>query len=231
MKNRIDQTLMEGILRCRKCKDRDDLAKLLPKDCLPVCCFGNPIEKKVFVVGINPSRAEYDSGFLEKDINEALESQTTYFDRRKHYRYFDEVKRFFEDDIIKTNLGITSSPWGKVGYLDLVKCVTSVKKNEQWNGLKTSEKRKIINNCQGFLIQQLELYRPKLIVAYGKDVGAWFGAGKSLSYEEEFSFILYPRKLRFQYQVIYIPQRQGKHSRPEVNEVRTKIKESLRDAL
>jgi hypothetical protein len=229
MKNRIDYRLMSEMLRCRKCKEQDDLAKLLPNDCLPVCCFGDPMGKKVFVIGINPSKAEYDSGFLAKDIGKALESQIRYFDRRE-YRYFDEVKRFFDEDLIRTKLGITRNLWGKVGYLDLVKCVTIANKTEQWNGLKTSEKKRIVDNCQCFLEQQLNLYQPKLIVAYGKDVGVWFGGEKDLSYEEEFSFISNPRRLGFQYQVIYVPQRQGKHSRPEVNEIRTKIKESLDDA-
>jgi len=69
------------------------------------------------------------------------------------------------------------------------------------------------------------------MVAYGKDVGVWFGGGNDLSYEEEFSFILNPRELGFHYQVIYVPQRQGRHSRPEVSEIRMKIRESLGDAL
>ena len=207
MENRADAKLMSEMLRCRKCKEQSDLAKLLPNDCLPVCCFGDPIGKKIFVVGINPSKAEYDSRFLEKDISKALESQLRYFDRRM-FRFFNEVIRFFDEDLIRTKLEITRSLWEKVGYLDLVKCVTTANKNEQWSGLITSEKRKIINNCQNYLARQLALYRPRLIVAYGKDVGVWFGGGKDLSYEEEFSFILNPRKLGFQYQVIYVPQRQ-----------------------
>jgi len=225
MKNRADHRLMKEILRCRKCKDQNDLAELLSNDCLPVCCFGDPLGKKVFVVGINPSKAEYDSGFLTKNIDKALESQIKYFDRRE-YRFFDEIKRFFDDNLIRTKLGIRRSPWEEVGHLDLVKCVTIASKNEQWNGLKTSKKRKIIVNCQDFLIQQLALYRPKLIVAYGKDVGAWFGEG-DVSYNEEFSFLLNVRRLGFQYRVIFVPQRQGRHSRPEVEEIQAKIKEAL----
>jgi len=130
MKNRIDHILMKEILRCRKCKDQDDIAKFLPNGCLPVCCFGDPIGKKIVVVGINPSKAEYDSGFLAKDTDRALESQIRYFDRRK-YRYFDEVKRFSDEHLLRAKFGITGDLWEKVGYLDLVKCVTSVKKNEQ----------------------------------------------------------------------------------------------------
>jgi len=64
-----------------------------------------------------------------------------------------------------------------------------------------------------------------LIVAYGKDVGTWFGVKDSN--EEEYNFISHPRKISFKYQVIYVPQRQGKHSRPEVNEVRARLSETL----
>ena len=225
MKIRIDYELMNKILHCRKCKDQKGLGEHLQSDCLPVCCFGDPIGRKVFVVGINPSKAEYDSEFLAKDINKALESQIKYFDKRE-YRFFDEVKRFFNDELIRTRLGIIRSLWEKVGYLDLVKCVTTANRNEQWNGLKASEKRKIVDNCQDFLKRQLNLYRPKLLIAYGKDVGAWF-RGRDLSYDEQFSFIQSPRKLEFQYQAIYVPQTQGRHSRPEVNEIQVKIKEAL----
>lgn len=223
MESRIDYALMNAILNCRECKDQSNLGKHFPNDCLPVCCFGDPLGKEAFVVGINPSRAEYDSGYLEKDMAKALESQMTYFDRRE-YRFFDEIARFFDDDVITAKLGIVKDLWERVGYLDLVKCVTTGNK-EQWNGLKTSVKKETIENCQDFLERQLDLYQPRLIIAYGKDVGIWFGMKDSD--KEEFNVITSPRKLGFQYGVIYVPQRQGKHSRPEVNEVKEKIKESL----
>jgi len=226
MESRIDYALMKAILNCRECKNQTDITRHFPDDCLPVCCFGDPLGKKVFVVGINPSKAEYGSGYLERDVGKALESQMTYFDRRE-YRFFEEIARFFDDDVITTKLGIVKSLWEQVGYLDLVKCVTA-KNNEQWNGLKASEKRAIIENCQVFLERQLGLYQPRLIIAYGKDVGMWFGVKDSD--KEEFNIIPSHRKLGFQYEVIYVPQRQGKHSRPEVNEVKEKIKKALASA-
>jgi hypothetical protein len=90
MKNRIDYALTKAILDCRKCKDQSDLSKYFPNDCLPVCCFGDPVGKRVFVVGINPSKAEFDSGFLEKDIERALESQIEYFNKRE-YKFFGHL--------------------------------------------------------------------------------------------------------------------------------------------
>ena len=224
MNNRTDYTLMKQILNCRKCRDSGNLRRYVPDKYPPVFCFGEPADKEVFVIGINPSKAEYDSGYLKKDVEKALESQITYFERRE-YKYFNEIARFFKDNEIEAKLEIADNLWKKVGYLDLVKCVT-VKEKEQWSALPPSKKKKIIENCRNLLEQQLTLYQPKLIIAYGKDVGDWFGVKDF--YEEAFNFISQPKKLRFVYQAIYIPQRQGNHSRPEVNEVKAKLREALK---
>jgi len=224
MNNRADYKLMKQILSCRKCRDADDLHQYVPGTHPPVCCFGDPMDKEVFVVGINPSKAEYDSGYLKKDAEKALESQITYFERRE-YKFFNDIARFFNDNEIKAKLKIVENVWEEVGYLDLVKCVT-LRKNKQWHALPRSAKNKIVKNCQSFLEQQLALYQPKLIIAYGRDVGDWFGVKDF--YEEAFNFISHPKSLRFEYQAIYVPQRQGKHSRPEVNEVSAKLRDALK---
>jgi hypothetical protein len=229
MKERIDSKLMKPILGCRKCKEQKNLKKYFPKDCPPVCCFGDPFGKngrlkKVIVVGINPSEAEYTDGHLKSDSDKALESQTGYFESEHTYRFFRELARFFDDAELRGKLGIEKKVWDKVCCLDLVKCVIRTEKGKQWNGLKPSEKIAIQKNCEHFLEEQLNNIRPRLIVAYGKDVGKWFGIKDSES--EEFNFISKPRKLSFKYEAIYVPQRQGRHSCPEVNEVRAKIKEA-----
>jgi hypothetical protein len=228
MKSRTDRALMKQILDCKKCTQSNNVKKCIPNHS-PVCCFGDPFDKngdakKVFVIGINPSEAEYTSGYLENDPERALESQLSYFDREP-YRFFNELARFFDDIEVKARLNAERSIWDRVGCLDLVKCVTRAAKGKQWNDLRPSEKNTIQKNCERFLKEQLSRYKPKLAVAYGKDVGKWFGIQGSES--EEFDFISNPRKLPFEYHAIYVPQRQGKHSRPEVNEVKAKIREAL----
>ena len=228
MKSRTDRALMKQILECRKCTQSNNVKKYIP-NCKPVCCFGDPFDKngnakKVFVIGINPSEAEYTRRYLENDPERALESQLDYFDKEP-YRFFNELARFFDDNEVKTRLNVERSIWDKVGCLDLVKCVTRTTKGKQWNDLRPSEKNTILKNCENFLEEQLSRYKPKLIVAYGKDVGKWFGIQRFES--EEFDFISNPRRLPFEYRAIYVPQRQGKHSRPEVNEVKAKIREAL----
>jgi uracil-DNA glycosylase len=224
MSDRPDYPLMKEILMCSKCRNRPELERFFLTDCPPVCCFGDPLNKEVFVVGINPSKAEYDSAYLEKNRERALESQLTYFGR-KPYMFFNELERFFDDREVKDRLGLSKSLWNKIGYLDLVKCVTESGKSKQWNGLNTSAKRRIVENCRVFLEKQSQIYKPKLVIAYGKDVGVWFGVQDSD--EEEFNLVKHPRNLGFDYQVIYVPQRQGKHSRPEINEIRMRIREAL----
>ena len=229
MESRIDYALMKRILDCKKCIQSNDVKKCIA-NCKPVCCFGDPFDinghaKKVFVIGINPSEAEYARGHLKNDPERVLESQLNYFDMQPYYRFFSELARFFDDNEVKARLNAESKIWNSVGFLDLVKCVTRAAKGKQWNGLKPSEKNTIQKNCEHFLEEQLSRYKPKLMVAYGKDVGKWFGTRGSES--EEFNFILNPRKLPFEYRAIYVPQRQGKHSRPEVNEVKAKIREAI----
>jgi hypothetical protein len=96
MKSRTDRALMKQILECRKCTQSNNVKKYIP-NCKPVCCFGDPFDKnggakKVFVIGINPSEAEYTSGYLENDPEGALESQLDYFDKEP-YRFFIERAR------------------------------------------------------------------------------------------------------------------------------------------
>jgi len=66
------------------------------------------------------------------------------------------------------------APWEKVGYLNVVKCVTKAN-NGQWSKVPPSEKKTIMENCQGYLVEQMLLYKPQLIVAYGKPACDWFG--------------------------------------------------------
>lgn len=65
------------------------------------------------------------------------------------------------------------SIWPKVAYLDLVKCVTR-KGHGQWSDLSSQEKQVFVDNCKYHLFRQLELYKPRLVIAYGRDVKYWF---------------------------------------------------------
>ena len=138
----------------------------------PVLSFGDPREKTVLVVGINPSMAEYD-GYLSKSKDPRVRhrEQLDYFDNNP-YKFFERLGRFFEGDAQKA-LGWIDNPWEKVGFTDMVKCPTR-KGKDQWSGLGRTMRRKIIDNCRKYLAHQLYEISPSIIMTYGADVCRWF---------------------------------------------------------
>lgn len=166
----IDQ-LEYDVHNCVKCK-----AEYHSVLCFyPVYSFGNPSGKKIIVIGLNPSTQEYEKGFLPDDfsVEHRRFAQLKYFKRPYYKFFFGKIEDFFQGKI-KIKLGYRRNVWEKVGYLDLVKCPTRiVKKNEkaeQWSGLDYGQKNGIIDNCKGYLLKQLELYKPELIIPYGKNI-------------------------------------------------------------
>ena len=157
--------------RCTTCKDQGlDVVKDYP-----VLSFGDPRGKTILVVGINPSTAEYD-GYLSRSTDPHVrhKEQLDYFDNNV-YRFFERLGRFFEGGAKKAP-GWSSSPWEKVGFTDMVKCPTRNIKG-QWAKLRSSEKRKITENCRKYLTHQLYELSPSIIMTYGSDVCRWFYPG------------------------------------------------------
>ena len=74
---------------------------------------------------------------------------------------------------MKERLRWVNSPWEKVGYLDLVKCPTKCAKG-QWSELTRKQQRQLVENCEEYLKEQLDIYTPRIIIPYGADVGRWF---------------------------------------------------------
>lgn len=174
------------------------------------------------VVGQNPSAREYINSHLSNisSIEGRRESQITYFKRRK-YGYFNEIERFFEGEV-KKRVNWKHSPWEKVGYLDLVKCPTTRPSGQgQWSKINRRHQKEIIKNCEGYLKEQLNLYKPTIILPYGFDVCKWFAKYLNVKYElfEDKKAQLSDRELY----LLFIPQKQGPHSKPEILWIRKKI--------
>jgi len=147
-------------------------------------------------------------------------SQLTYFERR-NYLFFNELERFFSGDV-KEEINWINSPWEKVGYLDIVKCPTRpINGQGQWSKIPQKFQQIIMDNCEEYLVNQIKLYQPKVIIAYGADVGRWFAKRFNISYEEfeERNIRLTGKNIA----IIFVPQRQGPHSKPEVLWVQNKI--------
>lgn len=207
------------IHQCVKCK-KQGFSDILPYP--PVCSFGKPEGKAILVIGQNPSGKEYESGFLSQDVDieKRRQSQLNYFERR-NYLFFDELERFFEG-AAKEKIGWTKSPWERIGYLDIVKCPTKALNGQgQWSKIPRKTQEMIVRNCQGYLMEQLDVYKPKAIVAYGADVGRWFSCLLNVAYEDFEDRV--GKLAESKVNVLFISQRQGRHSKPEVIWVREKI--------
>lgn len=179
-----EEELILAVHNCVRCHlDKRLPRNIIPERCYPVYSFGEPAlgDSGIVVVGVNPSRNEYEKGHLSDSmtVEDRIDSQKKYFERQE-YRFFKAIAQCFDGEAKKA-IGWTRSPWDHVRFLDLVKCVTvkrvnrrGKKRQQQWSGIKHIHKEVMIGNCQNYLIQQLKLYRPKLIVAYGLETIKWF---------------------------------------------------------
>jgi hypothetical protein len=209
---------------CTKCKQKQCLKQVLRYP--PVYSFGDPSGKDFIVVGQNPSDKEYENRNLSKShsVAERRKSQLTYFERESIHPFFNEITSFFEAEV-KKRMNWIDSPWEKVGYLDLVKCPTRLRKRNrnvgQWSKIGVERQQLLIKNCEVFLKRQLATYKPKIILAYGADVGKWFEKYLDLKCEkfEDTETRLNKRDVR----LLFVPQRQGPHSKPELFWIRNKI--------
>lgn len=219
--------LERRVHNCTICK-QTDLRKILRYP--PVYSFGDLKGKGILVVGQNPSSREYINGYLSNshDIERRRKSQLTYFENRR-YSYFNEIERFLGGKV-KNKIGWADSPWEKVGYLDLVKCPTTPSTGSgQWSRIGTRQQEVLIRNCEGYLKEQLRLYKPKIILSYGADVGRWFARYLKARYEpfEDEKSQLDSGEVN----LLFIPQRQGPHTKPEILWVRNKILKILRNEI
>lgn len=222
MKNMLD--LERKAHACMRCKQTSpDLREIILYP--PVYSFGDPKSKEIIVVGLNPSRKEYDNNFLlnSPDIVERRKFQLTYFERLE-YKYFKKIEGFFEGKV-KKKICWVNSPWEKVGYLDLVKCPTTPLKGGQWSKVPKKWRKELIKNCEGYLKEQLKLYKSKIILPYGVDVCKWFAKYLNLEYKkfEAKRAQLNNREVC----LLFIPQRQGPYSKPEISRVKERILKML----
>lgn len=204
---------------CKKCKESDEFLSILLYP--PVYSFGDPQGKEILIVGQNPSCSEYTGHFLLDgfDIEKRRQSQLAYFERQRPYKFFDELGRFFDGEV-KNKIQYVKTPWEKIGFVDLVKCPTKAK-DGQWSKLSPTQKKYIINNCQDYIIEQLSLYSPKVIIAYGAGVGRWFSNKFNVRYEEFEDVLISLNGAKVS--LIFVPQRQGPHSKLEVICAKKKI--------
>ena len=214
-------TLTEQILKCRKCIT-PELRDLIQYK--PVHSFGNPKLKSILVVGINPSTQEFKKKYLiaEGSNHERLNNQLTYFERPYYSTFFGKIETFFDGEI-KQKLGWVNSPWEKIAFLDLVKCSTKTYCG-QWSSLKSPHKKAIIKNCENYLLKQMNLYKPNIILGYGKPVCEWFSRKYNFSYKNPDSKIISTNYIKI-VNLILVYQKQG--AQPHTSNELTFVKNQL----
>jgi uracil-DNA glycosylase len=208
--------LEKQVHSCTRCK-KEDFGHLVKY--YPVYSFGDPRNRPLLVVGLNPSTREYEDNYLSNDENPAKrhESQLNYFNR-EYYGFFKTLEKFFRGRA-REALRWMDSPWEKVGFIDLTKCPTRTPTG-QWSTLKPSQKRRIIDNCEGFLVKQIEYLEPRLVMSYGADACRWFYP--IYSSDDAFTVIKYR-----DWNVILVPQTQGGYPIQVIQNVQELIMKNL----
>ncbi len=104
---------------CTKCRDTNVEYAI---KYYPIISFGDPQDKPVLVIGLNPSTREYEDGYVSssENIEERHLTQMNYFNK-KPYTFFKNLAKYFQRPV-RDKLGWKQEPWEKVGYLDIVKC-------------------------------------------------------------------------------------------------------------
>jgi hypothetical protein len=226
-------TLPARILTCKRCRS-GELGGFVYYS--PVYSFGDPEGKKIIVVAHNPSTREFEDygegqtrPYLinEGSVEERLKDQLTYFDRPYYENFFKKIETFFEGEN-QSLLGWDRNCWEKVGFLDFTKCSTRTDKG-QWRTLKPYLRAQMIENCEGYLLSQLELYKPRAILAYGALVGEWFGDKYGVGYSNPSASTI-KTSYSDSVKLVFLYQRQGRqpHSLSEVTFVRSELARALK---
>jgi len=209
--------LEQNVHTCKICHQKD-LDEVIFH--YPVYSFGDPTGKEILVVGINPSTREYEDDYLSESNNplERHQSQLTYF-QRNYYNFFKKIEAFFEGQV-QEKIGWVQSPWEKIGFVDLVKC-PSRRGKTQWGGLKSKQKRKLIQNCQNHLINQIDQLKLKIIIPYGADVCKWFSKRYNIPFKPFTSHLIKTEGKELG--ILFLYQKQGPYSRDIIEKVREEL--------
>jgi len=209
--------LEEKIHTCETCH-KTDLREIIFHR--PVYSFGDPSGKDILVVGINPSTREYEESYLS-DSEDPLKrhlSQRTYF-KRNYYNFFTKIEAFFNGQV-QDKIGWMKTPWEKIGFIDLVKC-PSRRGKKQWSGLTSKQKRMLIQNCQGHIINQLDQLNPRIIVPYGADVCKWFAKRYNTPFKPFHKLTVTSDGK--ENKILFLYQKQGPYSKELINKVRKEL--------
>ena len=138
--------------KCLKCKRHGLFFK---RQYSPIESVDGASEAPVWIIGINP---KCDEGHNDKkDILQLRE----YFQSNNVHEYFNDFKK------VSPGLHKLLGHSNGVAHTDLVKCYSN---NFPPKTMQRGGKKEIIANCSGYLKQQIEIHKPKIIICNGADV-------------------------------------------------------------
>jgi len=138
---------------CTKCQQYGMRFK---RNYLPVEFIEGKKDSQIWIVGLNPA-AEQD-----------WEDPRTTEDLEKYFDVPDDIHGYFKD--FKTVSEVLFGNFGKNGgtaHTDLVKCSSKSFPPKTAKGKTTAI---VIDNCKGFLEEQIKTHKPKIIVCNGVEV-------------------------------------------------------------
>ncbi len=160
MRNDADEEvnqLRRRVYKCMKCRG------LYPPSTFLV---GGNQKTKIWVVGINPKESKKrrkELGKLEYHGPDGVRLyEETYFKEEKevYRKYYGPFQHVFGSNWLEYFQKY-------VCHTDLVKCASDKKpEDKDW--------KEAVGNCSDFLVRQIELLKPKLLVCNGKPVCEWF---------------------------------------------------------
>jgi uracil-DNA glycosylase len=137
------------MISCEICKE---YGFVFDRKYQPVDFIEGKKTSKVWIVGLNPKASQT---WIDKRDAAELES---YFQMSETHHYFKDFKK------VSTKLySLFGSEYG-VCHTDIVKCSSS---SFPPKGLGTSGMTSVINNCKGYFIEQLRLWKPSLVICNG----------------------------------------------------------------
>ena len=140
-----------------KCSRCEDFGLKFKRNYRPVEYLEGRRSSKIWIIGLNPAE-ETDWDDNERDANDLAER----FDN------YDEIPSYFKD--FKKVSSLLFAQLGKeygVAHTDLVKC-----SSKRWPPplCKGKDHYDVIKNCQEYLIKQIEIYKPIMIICNGAPV-------------------------------------------------------------
>ena len=114
---------------------------------------------RIWIVGLNPA---LDPAWVDGiDLRATSDLQEYFDDREKAHSYFKDFRA------VSTILYDSLGKMGGTAHTDLVKCSS---KNWPPNGVSGKGEKRIIENCEVYLLDQLRQIRPLMLICNGASV-------------------------------------------------------------